>query len=198
MPDSLSWLQSLSRLGDSIFLLPLSLAFFVSLWKVRSPSAAGWFMAALAACIATIATLKIAFLACGPAWHSDIVTPSAHAAIAFTVYGSVALAAERTQRRWLAPVLAMLVLGIAVSRVVLRAHTQAEVVIGLTVGCAATLLFAWLNGRSEHERKLPLLPLLAAGAVIAITLHSVYLPLEELASDIALQTRGRWFDCRLP
>jgi membrane-associated phospholipid phosphatase len=155
-------------------------------------------MVALAACIATIATLKIAFLACGPVWHSTIVTPSAHAAIAFTVYGSVAVAAERTQRRWLAPVLAILVLGIAISRVLLGAHTQAEVAIGLTVGSAATLLFAWRNARLGHERKLPLLPLLAAGAVIAITLQTVYLPLEELANDIALRTRARWFDCRLP
>src|ERR1700741_4703026 len=107
-------MQAMSEFGDAAVLLPLSIVL----------------MLALGSCLLLTVLLKVAFIACYPAWHTAVVSPSGHASFSTAVYGALALVAARQVPSWQQPPIFLLCLtlvgGIAVSRVVLGAHSLAE------------------------------------------------------------------------
>jgi membrane-associated phospholipid phosphatase len=165
--------------GDTAVTLPLAaltLAFLLlSGWQRAALSLA----IALAACGIAIGLTKLALESCGtPLLHTEITNPSGHAAVSTTVYGSLAMLFAghvAAERRWI-PIAtaALLLIAIALSRVILDAHSSIEVALGLAIGLGALVLF--------HRS-------LAAGPTVAI--HGLWLALGAVAV-IALMHGARW------
>src|SRR6478735_1481041 len=115
--------------ADQAVVLPLVLTIGVGLAVQRwFRGAAAWGVAVFGT-FAAVLVLKVVFLAC-PAniWATDLRTPSGHVAAATVVVGGIA--AMLLQRRRTALVLALLAAAvIGTTRLVLGAHSMAEVVI---------------------------------------------------------------------
>lgn len=146
-----SWI---TNLADTAVVLPLSLILIGVLWREESGRAAWLFGRALLLCLTAMATLKIVLLSCGQALGTQIASPSGHASLAVFFYGSLGTLAwaRRPGGPGLCMMLAVvwLAVSIAMSRVVLGAHSATEVVIGFTVGSICLALFAWPYLRLAH------------------------------------------------
>ena len=180
--------QVISDAGDSAVLIPLAAMLVALLWRYQGWKAALALLFALAACATMTIVLKLAFIACGQTWHAGIASPSGHASMSAAVYGALGLVGARHASRWLQPPILLaswcLIIGVAVSRVFLGAHSYAEVVVGLLVGVTALALFAW---RYFSLRKLPMsLGLLAALSLITVLVfNGLQLPIEQLIHKVA-------------
>lgn len=178
----------ISDAGDSAVLLPLALLLIAALWRYQSRAAAATLIVALAACGAVMVVLKIMLIACGQTWNAGVVSPSGHASMSTTVYGALGIIAARQAPRWQQPAIVLgswlFVAAIAISRVVLGAHSYAEVGLGLLVGAAALCLFAVPYFRL---RKAPLNVALLAALSLAtvLVLHGAHLPVEKLIDRFA-------------
>src|ERR1700674_4533117 len=137
----MSLMSFISDLGDSAILVPLSLLFIAALWRYQSWSAATCFLWATGFCAAVMFLLKLSFLACGNAWQAGILSPSGHASMSTAVYGALAIVSARQAPQWQQPLIIVLsglvIMGIALSRVVLGLHSPAEVLLGLAIGTLA-------------------------------------------------------------
>jgi membrane-associated phospholipid phosphatase len=196
----MQWASSVSTLGNSALLLPLSLFLALLLWRYHSLRAAAYLSSAVLSCVFMIVVLKIAFLACGSAWGVSVISPSAHASVATTVYGALGIVAARlvTASWWrviIAVAVGSIVALIACSRVILHAHSLNEVCIGLLIGGMATSLFAIQYVRLPSERQPGIALLLGGTLALIVTLQSIYVPFEEGAENIALKIRGALFAC---
>lgn len=143
---------------------------------------------ALAACGVAIALAKLVLESCGqPLLHTEITNPSGHAAVSATVYGSLAVLFVDTtpaSRRWI-PIAGtgLLLAAIALSRIILDAHSLIEVALGLAIGLAALGLFY------RYLSKEPAVPIrglwLALGALAVIALmHGARWPIEDMIHAI--------------
>lgn len=137
----------ISGLGDAALLLPAAAALLLYLLRARSWRAAAAWVAALTLCACLTVVAKMMFHACGAQLPVlGIQSPSGHTSLSVTFYGCGAfmLSAYHPWSRRLAVLLAGagLVLAIAASRVVLRAHTVDEVVAGLAIGLLCIGLYA--------------------------------------------------------
>jgi membrane-associated phospholipid phosphatase len=186
-------LAVISDAGDSAVLLPLALLLVFALWHYQSWPAAGTLILALGACGMVMIILKITLIACGQVWNAGVVSPSGHAGMSTAVYGALGIIAARQAPRWQQPAIVLaswfFIGAIALSRVVLGAHSYAEVGLGLLVGAAALCLFAM---RYFRLRKAPLnLALLfALAAAIVLILHGAHLPAEKLIHKFAFFGRA--------
>ena len=141
-----------TRLGEAQILLPAALMtalWFV--WRDRSPRlAALWLGGIVVATLITTAS-KVAFLGYGLGWAAlDFTGVSGHAMFAAAIYpltgvAIVSAVAGLQAARWgrlglVAGVALALLVGM--SRVVVEAHSWSEVVAGLLVGGAVTLVAA--------------------------------------------------------
>lgn len=144
---------AVTHLGSSTLLFPLTACYATLLWRRQSgPLALRW-LAAVALCLGIIGGLKLLGHGCGlpsfPFLPDDrFVSPSGHAAFAAVFYGSVGALAARgiAAGGWRTFVLlatAGLVAAIGLSRIMVSAHSGAEVVAGLLVGGLAVALFLW-------------------------------------------------------
>jgi len=182
------WMQAISNLGNAAILLTLSVIVAAAIWRFQSRLAAAWFLAMVTVCAVAMAILKVTFAACSQAWGTDIVSPSGHASLSAMFYGSLALVMARQVRPWQQALIAIagcgLIAAVAVSRVVLRAHSPAEVVIGLSVGMAACALFAvpYLR-RPAAPLNLTLLIALSVPAILM--LHNTHVHAEHVVRQIA-------------
>src|ERR1700751_5270296 len=135
-------IEAVTDCGDLAILLPV--ACVLTLWAalIRKPAIFKWWLAALALCIGGTGILKIYFFACPPL--SDLHSPSGHTSLSTLVYGTLTLAVARTVqdcRRWLVVIAgAMFILCIAVSRIIVQAHSIPEVLLGSVLGLAALSL----------------------------------------------------------
>ena len=185
-------MQSISEFGDSAVLLPLSIVLIALVWRFQSRTAAGVLTVALALCVLLTLLLKVGFIACHPVWHTAVVSPSGHASFSIAVYGALALIVARQAPSWQQPPIFLLCLtlvgGIAASRVVLGAHSVAEVTLGLLVGAVALGLFASRYLRLRVSSLNPALLLLLVIGVLLV-FHGAQLPLEEWIRAVAHATR---------
>jgi len=159
--------------GDAALLLPASAGLLALLLWSGARREALAFAAALAVCLGTTVLAKLALQTCGPGpTLPALQSPSGHASFAAVFYGcaAVILGAGRPgwQRAGLHAAAWLLVGLIALSRVHHRAHTPAEVAVGLLVGAVAVLLFLRLR-RAGPQAALPLRPVML-GAVGALVL----------------------------
>lgn len=139
----------ITQFGDSGLLLPLDIILIIALWAQESAEAAWQFARALLACMLALLLLKMLFLSYGYRWYGRLESPSGHAGLSVLVYGSMCavLARHFSLRGWhlrlaLAGALASsLIMGIAISRKLLGAHSVAEVLLGGVTGAACLALF---------------------------------------------------------
>jgi len=183
-----SALRIISDFGDTAVLLPVSIALTALVWRFQSCAAAVCLSLAFAFCLLTMLVLKVSFMACSPAWHVAIASPSGHAGFSAATYGALGLIATRHAQGWQRPMIAatctLLVAGVAFSRIALGSHSSAEVALGLAVGILAVGLFAVLYMRLRPGHlNVPLLLALAVG--IVLTFHGLRLPLEEWIRHLA-------------
>lgn len=131
----------LSQLGDSRWLLPLSLILLLAGPSGSARLRCRWAIGLSIAAALTL-TSKLAYLGWGLGWpRLDFTGFSGHATISAAIYPVVFLLATHGRRRaplaWAAAG-AALAAAIAYSRLPLHAHSVSEVVSGWAIGCAAS------------------------------------------------------------
>jgi membrane-associated phospholipid phosphatase len=184
-------MRFLTDFGDSAVLLPMSAVVLVWLLATRSTSAAAWWLGVLVVFGAVIGGLKMLFFACPPA--VDVRSPSGHTGFSMFIYGSIA-AIVALQRRspWSRAAIMLsaiaLVIGIAISRVILHMHSARETVIGFLIGAAAVGVFFFGYQRTTTNRRL-LAPLLFAVVLTAAIFHGA-----RLNAETNLHMLGGWLD----
>jgi membrane-associated phospholipid phosphatase len=137
----------ITDLGDSALLVPASavlLAYFV---YIRSGRTAGIWATTLVLCACLTIIAKLALYTCGAELSlADLRSPSGHTSLSVTFYGCCALmvgADKDPSARWLLVLTSVAVAGaIAMSRVVLEAHTIGDVAAGFAIGL---LCIAWFS-----------------------------------------------------
>jgi membrane-associated phospholipid phosphatase len=180
-------IQAITNCGDLAILLPIACVLTIWTALIRKPIILKWWLVALALCIGGTGLLKIFFFACPPL--ADLHSPSGHTSFSTLVYGTLTLAvasAMQDWRRWLA-VLAgsAFVLAIAVSRIVVHAHSIPEVILGSVLGLAALslLVAAYLR---EPPGKTYLAPLITVSVLLVVFLNGHEVRAEELLHHIAV------------
>lgn len=128
-------METITNFGDLAVLLPIILIAAIGLLVKAGTRYAMIWLLATGGCAAVIAVLK-AILCCG--WPSTLTSPSGHSAISTVVYGGLGFLVSAQRSHWQRTIVtsfAILAVGmIAYSRVVVLAHTPAEVVAGVIVG----------------------------------------------------------------
>ena len=167
------------------------------LLAMRSGRAAAWLMLAMVICAGGTALLKLYFTAC-PVGR-ELTSPSGHTSFSALVYGALAVivaieAAAVWSRRLAVALAAILVIGIAVSRLALGAHSQPEVALGLALGLGtlAIFLYGYLNRRPS---RVWLAPLLVGVVVIAVALNGKQLRAEQVLRSFGLRLHVASFAC---
>lgn len=182
----------ISDAGDSAVLIPLATLLVLTLWRYQAWAAASTLVVALAACASVMIVLKLLLIACGPSWHAGVVSPSGHASMSATLYGALGIVVARQMPRWRAAIIGcswLVIVAIAASRIVLGAHTYAEVGLGFLVGAGALWLFAV---RYYRLRPPPVNLLVLATLTLAtiVLLNGTHLPAEFVLRKLALFGRA--------
>jgi membrane-associated phospholipid phosphatase len=174
-------LAALTGLGDAALLLPLAATIFLWLSLSGAARAAAWWTFSIVVCGGVTAVLKIFFWGCPPI--SDLYSPSGHTSLSTLVYGATALIIAVEGDTWRSRIAVAggtaLILAIAVSRLLLDAHTIPEVVLGWIIGSASLALFGH-QYRRLRPKNARLAPLLVGVVVLAAALHGRELRAEEL------------------
>lgn len=149
-------MNALTEFGDSAVLLPLAGILFLWLLSLPNKGVAVWWVAALAICIGGTALLKIYFYGCPH--DARLHNPSGHVSLSTLVYGGFATVIVARSVYWKQMAIfggaIALVTGIAVSRIVLNAHTALEVGLGLIIGFLSLALFVsrYLRQPADNPR----------------------------------------------
>jgi membrane-associated phospholipid phosphatase len=154
-------MNTITDFGDAAVVLPLSAVMLVWLLRLHARRAAVSWVVAVSLCIVGTGLPKILLYVCPPA--PDLVSPSGHTSLSTLIYGALALVIAAETRGWkhvTAPAAgAVLIAGIAGSRLVLNVHSALEVGVGLLIGSVTLALFAsrYLRLRSEENSLRPLI-----------------------------------------
>jgi membrane-associated phospholipid phosphatase len=189
-----SILHHITDLGDSAFLLPASAVLLAYLIYMRELRVARIWVTALGLCAVLTFGLKLAFFTCGHTLALDAIhSPSGHTSLSTTFYGCAALMMtdDKGKAMQIAAGIALgaLALAVAISRVLLQAHTTGDVVLGLLVGVACVLWFvtAYPAGQPLSLRWQWLLP---AILVLAIISHGSHWNFEAFIAKVAALLRS--------
>ena len=170
--------------GDTAVTVPLAALMAGFLLAAREPRLAfGWALA-IVGCAGAIGGLKLVLAACGyPLGGPGQASPSGHTAMSIAVYGGYAAVIgatlARPARELVIAGAAMLMIGIALSRVVLGAHSPLEVWIGLAVG--VTPLGAVIAIVAHYRRqRLPIRWLILPALAVALAFHGERWPTERV------------------
>jgi membrane-associated phospholipid phosphatase len=180
-------IQAITDCGDLAILLPVACVLTVWAALIRDKTVFTWWLIALALCVGGTGILKIYFFACPPL--SDLHSPSGHTSFSTLVYGTLTLAvasAVEGWRRWISVLIGTLfILAIAVSRIVVHAHSVPEVILGSILGVIALSLL--VNAyRREKPTKTYLAPLVTVCAMLVVLLNGHEVRAEELLHHIAV------------
>jgi membrane-associated phospholipid phosphatase len=175
--------------GDSAVMVPLALLTAIFLFVAGSRRLAIFWCVAVGGSAVAIALLKLAFGGCGyPLTRFAIASPSGHSALSTAVYGALTLlVAANLNRRWRVFVYAgaaILIVGIALSRVVLHDHNLAEIVIGLTVGAGGVAVFR-AGIRQGQAPTLRLGWLLLGAVAVVVVMHGTRWMIEPAVHRLA-------------
>jgi membrane-associated phospholipid phosphatase len=136
-----------TNLGDSALLVPASAVLLAYLLYIRSGRTAGIWATTLVLCACLTIVAKLALYTCGAEPSlADLRSPSGHTSLSVTFYGCCALMAgadKDPSMRWLLLFGSVATtVAIAISRVVLQAHTIGDVAAGFAIGL---LCVAWFS-----------------------------------------------------
>lgn len=175
--------------ADEAVVIPGAFCVAVVLAMVGWLRGAAVWVAGLSATLALVLLLKLTFMACGHRLDMTIESPSGHAAAAGVFYGTLLALAVRRYRPSMAVQLGcvlVVVLVVGTSRLVLGAHTLAEVCVGGAVGTLGAAWILWTIGQPPmpHGRISGLLlPVLA----LLCVLHGLRMPAEAAIRAVALE-----------
>ena len=162
-----TWLVAITDFGELAVSLPLAAAMLIWLLHYSSRAASRWVLA-LGVCAGLTASLKIVFYGCPPA--TDIHSPSGHTSLSTLVYGALtfvtAIAWSGSRRVLVIGSGAGLILAIAVSRLLLDAHSVPEAGLGLVIGTVSLAMFIRQYLDAPNAKVWPLL--IAASLLISI------------------------------
>ena len=187
-------LELVTRLGETPLIAPATAAVAIALTRGGSWRAARALLATMLACALMLAIVKVAFMTCATsaAGSRFIYSPSGHTGMASAFYGSIYILAGGEKPGFGAQALRIIcplvVAVVAISRVLLDAHTIAEVVFGLVLGAACIAVFL----RPEEETRVEIRAL-AAALAIAAGLAAVA-DAAEFAPEPMVQKLSRWLD----
>lgn len=193
-------LHAITDLGDGAVLLPLAGLIAIALYRCGWKAGAQAMVAAVLAAGGLITLAKLAFIGCGAAAQPwGLHSPSGHAALSSSIYGTLALLITRSHgspHRGLvvAGTLALVTL-IAVTRVTLHYHTAEEVVLGLAVGLVAVAVAAAIIKHPPPSLRLPWRKIGWIGVGLVLVLHGLHLPAEGLVHFWAHRF-GHEMDCQ--
>ena len=186
MQGILHWVTGL---GDAALLVPLSLLLLAYFVYRRSKSGAADWTIALAICVIATVVGKICFRACEPVVSFlGVHIPSGHVSFSATYYLSVAAAASLEKPAWhrylILAASSLIVLAIAASRVMLHAHTLAEVVLGGAIGVASA---GWFIYRFRRHQQIVPDWRVVTGTLLAFALltHGWHLDVDAILAKIA-------------
>ena len=174
-------------LGDAAVTIPVAAILFVSFLLASRPVALRW-LCAVALCGGATAGGKLALYVHGqPIPAIWLGSPSGHAAASVLVYGALSVAVGQARPRAIPVVFAVLtVLLVAVSRVYLRDHTEADVVAGMMIGGACLAWF--VPGRAAgHAWPVRAGALASIAVCLAGTAMEWRLPLDAWLRAVAAQ-----------
>lgn len=188
-------MRFLTDFADLGVLLPLTglVALLLALFG-RRREAFAWTLA-ITGTLATMLALKLlVFVLFGKAAIGGLGNPSGHTAAGIVVYaGLVTLVGERLAPRVPTALLAGAAFGMlfGFSRLALRYHTLADVLVGGAVGLAGALTLAKLAGPRRAEAPARGLVVVAAVSLMAVlTLHGTTLNAEAALRSIAAEVRS--------
>ena len=166
--------------------MPLAAVMLLWLLAMRSPRGAVWWAITVAFCVGMTALLKVSFYGCPPT--PDLHSPSGHTSLSTLVYGAMTLVTAN-ETRGVRRIMAIsggtgFILAIAASRLLLHAHSAAEVGVGLVIGTAALALFG-LQYPRYREKEMWLFPLFVACGALVTVLHGRELRAEEFLREMA-------------
>jgi membrane-associated phospholipid phosphatase len=182
-------IQQITNLGDAALLLPATLLlFFHLLWR-NDPTRAFYFACAIGICLAITIFAKLTFMVFAVNCANSVqYSPSGHTSFSAAFYGCFAALATSDEKTWRRKftwtTAGALIIAIAVSRVVLGAHTIFDVMFGLAIGIACVALFVRSAGEREPTPGLPQLG--ACIALLAVLAAGSHLGLERTLRDLAL------------
>lgn len=187
----LHWLMvTVTDVGDSAVLGAAVLSGAACLAWMGNRKAAFILLYSLFAAGAAIGVLKVVFIGCNLNFFDfNIRTPSGHAALSAAVLGTIGVLMATRLAGWvrvgLFAAIILLVAGIAVTRVLLHAHTSDEVVVGLLVGTAVAIgaqFLVWRSGMAPVRLR----GIGATTLAAIILLNGVRLPAEDAVRWLAL------------
>lgn len=180
-------MRTITHFGNLAVLLPLVAVVTVWLAAIRQPRGLlSWFVA-VALCMGSTAALKVYFFVCPPL--TDLHSPSGHTSLSTLVYGALTLAIATVVTGWkrVAVIAAgtAFIAAIGISRVIIHAHSIAEVAVGSLIGVAALALFArefWPRRPAEPR----LQAMLVASVALMVMLDGQDLRAEDLLHAVGL------------
>jgi hypothetical protein len=182
----MAWIKALTEFGDIAVLVPL--AAVILLWLLMcSPCGAAWWAGAVFLCVGLTAILKVSFYGCPqiPYLHG----PSGHTSFSTLVYGAMALvtATESAGSQRIIAISggAALIVTIAVSHLLIYAHSAPAVGLGLVIGIFSLGVFG--DGYLRHRMtRVWLFPAFVAGGAVVLALHGRELNAEQFLHSLAV------------
>ena len=180
-------MDALTDFGDSAVVLPLACVILAWMFFAEGWRPAALWGGAVFLCAAVTALLKLYFGACTVV-DAAIHSPSGHSSMSALVYGGLAVIIALELRGWWRNMAVILGIGLAIaiglSRIVLRVHTELEVLIGLAAGFAVLIAFVpiYLRVKPRHVRHWPLD---VAAAFTIFVLHGQVLAIEPILQRLA-------------
>ncbi len=182
--------------GDSAVLLPLIV--WIALWLVvpaeTRHDGLRWALA-VCACAGGVVLSKLLFMGWGIGLHGlDYTGFSGHSAMSMLVWPTTAaLLTRRARLTWRAINIGLgvlLALGIAVSRVVLRAHSVSEVILGSGYGLLICAVLLWEQPATQKISARAIALFAGMGMLIALTCYGRVFPSQHILKRVALELSG--------
>ncbi len=180
LPDTMAFDVALTDLGNLAVVGPAAIVCWFWLLRRWDTATALRFLFAFVATFVAISGLKVASRwtgggFAGTPFELSTGAPSGHMAMTTLVYGGMAVLLLRLRRSRISLVAAAFsiftLIGVAVTRVILQAHTPADVAVGFAVGCVSA---AWVCRGAASSSNRPVqhtIELLAALAVTVLLMH---------------------------
>lgn len=179
--------------GDQAVILPFVVTVAIALAAAGARREAFYWCVAIFAALLGSLVAKLFFIPCGHLFPGlDIRSPSGHTTATIAAYGGFAVlwAKLARDRRMTALFIGTAVVGcvaIALSRVLLGAHTVPEVLLGAAIGLVAPAILYRAEPPSTEPRPRPTLFLLLVPLALTFLLHGATLPVEDQIASFALK-----------
>jgi undecaprenyl-diphosphatase len=139
------------HLGTPLVAIPLVAVALIVLVRSGLPTQAARLL--IACCVVPLNALLKLVLGPSPAWaaahHSGHNYPSGHVTFVTGAIGCLGVIAWRQDRRWLAAVAALFVIGVGPARVLTGIHLVSDVIAGYLLGAAMLLLAMRIGARTS-------------------------------------------------